>query len=712
MASKYLIAAGGTWTADTSWSTTDGGANDTTKPTAADDVFLTSNSGQCTISAAAVGRSLNCTGYTNVLTHNSGIALSLGDGTAGASNIALKLVAGMTYTLGSATTSNITFVSSSATVQTIDYGTKTNASISFISTGKYAFTSGITMAGQFYYNTATTVQMDGTADNSGLTHSIGAWFSDSGTKTLTLGTAIINCSGAWDMGNTTGLTLNANTSVINMTGASPTFSVATSAGTAKIFYAVNFTGSGTPVANIANSTFNTFTRTGTAVKTDGLTVNSFSGNPIIVTGTLTFTGNSSVNRLLINQTTLGTSALFTTTGATVTATNTDFRDITLSVTKDLSAQTDIGDCGGNSGITFPAAVTQTYTGGTDSWSTAARWTSRVPLPQDNILMSGVTGGTVTADMPRLGKSIDWTGAAGSPTWAVSTAPTIYGSVTLISAMTFTLTVTITFEGRGAFTLTSAGNSFANNAVIIQMVGGSLTLQDAFVMSGASATLTLNNGTFNDGGFTSTMFAFSSSNALTRVITISGTLTLAGTGTVWTTATATNLTVTATGSTISITDTSATSKTFAGGGKTYNNILISGGGSGAVIFTGANTFNRIYTNGGGTKTITLPGSTTTTLISGSGLANGTNVITFGASAGSATVSKSSGTLSWNYVSLTNIPSTGGATFYAGANSTDGGGNTGWIFTNAPAVASGTGYGLGRFGFSRFGRNPFGLKAFNG
>jgi hypothetical protein len=148
-----------------------------------------------------------------------------------------------------------------------------------------------------------------------------------------------------------------------------------------------------------------------------------------------------------------------------------------------------------------------------------------------------------------------------------------------------------------------------------------------------------------------------------------------------------MTLTSTGSEIQITDTGAGAKTFAGGGLTYNNVKISGGGAGAVIFTGANTFNRIYTDGGGTKSVTLPGSTTTTIISGLGLANGTNVITFTASAGSATVSKSGGgTVSWDYVNLTNIPAAQASTWYAGTHSTDGTGNTNWIFTDPPAGTS--------------------------
>lgn len=51
-------------------------------------------------------------------------------------------------------------------------------------------------------------------------------------------------------------------------------------------------------------------------------------------------------------------------------------------------------------------------------------------------------------------------------------------------------------------------------------------------------------------------------------------------------------------------------------------------------------------------------------------NGTDPFTF---------SVASGVVSADYLNLKNSTATGGATFYAGANSTDGGGNTGWSFT---------------------------------
>lgn len=408
----------------------------------------------------------------------------------------------------------------------------------------------------------------------------------------------------------------------------------------------------------------------------------------------TINGYSTIDRILIRSGTVGVAS--TIINATTGFTNADFRDITFSSVSnlDLSTITGLsGDCGGNSitgggtVLTFTAATTQICTmSANQNWSTAGIWTSRVPLPQDNVSMTNVTGGVLTVNMPRIGKNISWIGATGTPTFSITSIPiTIYGSLTLISGITLDHSQTITFEGRGAFTLTSAGKLFSTigGDLIISMVGGTLTLMDAYsTVATANTFFNLLDGTFNTAGFNFTCGRLIVSNSTrTRSLNITNSLvTLVGSNTtshVWTLTTLTGFTGLFTGSTISIANISATDKTFDGGGLTYNNIAITGGGTGVVIFTGANIFNRLTVNGG-TKSITLPEATTTTLLSDKNLNNGTNIITFTSSAGSATISIAAGVVSWNYVNLTNIVAAGGATFYAGKNSVDGGGNTGWQF----------------------------------
>lgn len=195
MSTKYFIGSGDNWTDDTQWSTSSGGANDTTQPTAADDAILDANSGNCTLSGSPVCRSLNCTGYASTLTHNSSTTFKIGDGTAGLSNIMLKLVSGMTYTLGSANTSVIQFVSSSSTLQTIDTGGKTLGPVSFPG---FSSSPNVIFASDF---TATELQTNGGyLDFDNKTFTIGRFYQGgANAKTLDLGESTINLT------NTSGL---------------------------------------------------------------------------------------------------------------------------------------------------------------------------------------------------------------------------------------------------------------------------------------------------------------------------------------------------------------------------------------------------------------------------------------------------------------------------------------------------------------------------
>lgn len=550
-----MIANGGNWTDTTKWAASDISAlaniNDGATPTASDDVFLTANSGQCTISSASVGKSLTCTGYTNTLTHNSQNLTISGN---------ITFASGMIYTPNDGPSGSLLTINASGTLTT----------------------NGILM--------------------SNITHSSG---------TLTLGD---NLSFRADKTNV--------------------FSLATS----------------------------------------GLDLNG-----------KTIAGNSKVNRIIIRSSVLGTARTVTVSSGTMNGV--DIRDITASASLDLSAASNFsGDCGGNTNITFTTAATQTYTGGTGNWSTGASWTSRVPLPQDNVVMSGVTGGTITADMPRLGKSIDWTGAASTPTFTLGLAVTNYGSLNLTGVNSFGGSFTWNFEGRGTFNVTSNGKAFPNQ-VTIAMVGGTLIPLDALNVT--TTFFNLNNGTFtNSGNFSITCGVYTpAASTTTNMGNATWTMSQSGALTLW--APNATATINANSSTILYTNTGVSNQTFAGAGKTYNDFKISGGGSGAVILTGANTFNRIYLDGGGTKTLTFPASTTTTLSSQltQNFGNGSNVLTINSSSSGtpATISKAVGRFEGGFLSIKDSTAVG--TFYAGSNSTNVSGNSGWIFSDYTPGQSG-------------------------
>jgi hypothetical protein len=134
-------------------------------------------------------------------------------------------------------------------------------------------------------------------------------------------------------------------------------------------------------------------------------------------------------------------------------------------------------------------------------------------------------------------------------------------------------------------------------------------------------------------------------------------------------------------------TSASAKTFAGGGKTWG--ALNQGGAGALTITGSNTFSEIKNTAAPCSVLFTAGTTSTvTTFSLTGSAG--NLVTVGSvTAATHTLSKSGGTVSVDYLSISQSIATGGAAWYAGANSTNGGSNTGWIFSAAPIPGANAG-----------------------
>jgi len=682
-ATKYAIAAGGNWSATGTWSNvSSASAGGDGVPTAADDVVLDAGSGAVTIDAASVARSLNATGYTNILTHNA-FTLSIGDATAGAGNVALKLVSGMTYTLGNATTSAISFISTSATVQTVDFAGKTTGNVTYNATSNGSWQ----MTGTHDTGTTATVTLTkGTLDTNGQTMSIGKFdSSNTNVRTLTLGASAITITASasagtpWNLGTTTNLTFTDNTASITYNGGG---SGVTNFAGGGLSYGgtVSFISGGSPRITGTN-TFANLTRTGPTTKITSLVLYANQ----TVTGTLTLTGDSTTNRIVITSDTIGTARTIINTGATMTWSNVDFRDITLGTAFDASAITGLsGDAGGNSGITFTTAQTNYWIGGTGSWSTAGEWSTtsggaadgRVPLPQDDAVFdaNSFSAGsqTVTQDMPRAGKNINWTGVTNTPTWTTSTAASIFGSLTLVSGMTLTTSSqTYTFEGRSTYTLTNAGKTWEKN-ISMDAPGGTLTLQDDLTIGNGS--LTLNNGSFDANNFNFTARGFVSTNSNTRTLTMgSGTWTITYNGNAWNIITATNLTLNADTSTIKFTDTTTTGINFYGGDQTYNNIWWSRGASTAdnVVRDSSNTFNDFKDDGSAAHSLLFTAGKTQTVTTFTVSGTAGNVITINSltTATHALTKSGGGVISSDYLNIQHSVASPSSTWYAGLNSTD-------------------------------------------
>lgn len=636
MATIVAAAGGGNWNATGTWV---GGV----VPTAADDVQLNGTSGNVTINVNSVCRSLDCTGYTGTLNHSSTATLSVGDATAGAGSIAFKLVAGMTYTVGTGVSSTLAFVSTSTTQQTVDAAGKTCGSVTFNGAGGSWKLTGAMKQGSGAVLTLTA----GTLNTNGQTLDIGGFnSSNSNTRTLTLGASAISLLNSWNTGTATNMTVSTNTATVTLTGSSPTFS------NGSINWnglSVVFNGSGAPQWSGSSATVANLTRTGTAAKTDALV---FNATTTTVTGILTLNGNSATNRLLVYSSTVGTAR--TITAASVSASNVDIRDVTAAgvASWDLSAITgNSGDAGNNTGITFTTAATQTWSGTSGgNWSTNA-WTSRVPLPQDNVVISSAFSAaqTITIDMPRAGKTIDASSCTGSPKLATSTATQIYGGLKLASGMT-----TDSSSGGVSFWAQSGTHSIVSNGVSLFTQTSAPSYTEFFC---AGATYTLDDAT--TWGSFRVSYGTVTANANVTAVGVraenAGTLnlgsvtwTMTGTGVPWWMNAST--VVNAGTSTIKLTNTGNITE-FTGASKTYYALEYQPSGSGTISFTGNNTFTSLLLACTTAKTITLPGG-------GSQIVNGTATLK-GASGQNLTLSASSTStiraqsFVTEYLTLTNV-----------------------------------------------------------
>jgi hypothetical protein len=179
--------------------------------------------------------------------------------------------------------------------------------------------------------------------------------------------------------------------------------------------------------------------------------------------------------------------------------------------------TRLGDCKGNSGITFVAGADK-YWGvlGNGSWSATVWATSsggavsndNFPLAQDTCIFeagSPNSGNTATINAAYNIGTIDMSArTTNTMTLACSQSPSIYGNWTNGTGVTLSGTGTLTFAGRGSQTITSAGRTFTQ-LFTIDTPGGSVTLQDAFETNSNSAfALDLQSGTLDANNYNVTV----------------------------------------------------------------------------------------------------------------------------------------------------------------------------------------------------------------
>jgi hypothetical protein len=233
---------------------------------------------------------------------------------------------------------------------------------------------------------------------------------------------------------------------------------------------------------------------------------------------------------------------------------------------------------------------------------------------------------------------------------------------------------------GSSNTTISTNGVAIQSIEIDLPGYTVTLGSALTTS----AVVFYSGTFNTANYTITTNIFGSNQPYNRVLNLgSSTVYVNGTGTnAWRCADTTSQ-LTVNSGTYNIIMSGGGATNFDGGAKSWHTLTLSGAGPFTII--GSNTFNTL-TNTVRPSTVKFTSGTTQTFTNFTLSGTSGNLVTINStiSGTAATLSKSSGTVSCDYLSVRDSTATGGATWSAGANSTNVSNNTGWTFSGTPAT----------------------------
>jgi hypothetical protein len=673
MADRYWVGGTAAWdgTAGTKWSTTSGGAGGASVPTTADNVFFDAASGAVvatiTTESGTAAKSINCTGFTGTLAstvvgfpvHGS-LTLSA---TMTATSLSFDINATGTVTTAGKTLTGLTIAASGGTVT---LGGALTVS------GALTVTSGtFTTSASNYAVTANQLVANGAS-----------------VKTITLNASTVTLSSA-SIGsaafNYTGssLTFNAGTSTINLSA--PLCRL--DAGAGLTFNNVALTSTSTTTAARQIDGVNTFAQlTLAAPASSTVSVYEFHANQTATT--LVAAGASVLRRIFLTSDVTGTRRTLTvTTWSSIT--DVDFRDIGMNSSR---SGTRLGNCGNNNNVTFAAAktvywnLTGSQNWSSTGWATTSGGTPAVnnfPLAQDTVIFDN-TGAATTVSIDanwNIGV-LNMSARTTAMTLSGAGGPTVYGNWTCGTGVTQSITNTVIFNGIGTQTITSAGKSFFR--IACQNPSGTVSLADAFTTTDTASGVTVISATFNANTFSVTTAVVSTASATIGLGT--GTWTVSGTGNCWN---CQSSAVTGAGEII-LSNNTTTARTFLGQtSSSYGKLTIGGNTStSTTTITGVTlSFSEIASTKTVAHTIVFPNTTTTV---GAFTVQGSagNVVTLsrtGAS-GTFTLAKSGvGVVGSNYLSISNSTASPSNTWYAGANSTDGGNNTGWIFANAPSAS---------------------------
>ncbi len=683
----YWVGNGGAWTDVAHWSTVSGGAGGHASPNSSTiNVFIDSNS---ITSGSQVITGTNITPAVKDFTMTPAFSTFVywNSALGGGLYIYGNFVIGAGNSIGFAVNNGI-FFQGTGNVTTNGVDIQSSLNVRFY--GTYTLLDTL--------NSSNSVLVyGGTLNTNGQTVNAYTMSTSGATvKTINLGASNINLQTAWSIAGSND-TINPGTSTITQ-GLINTY-----------VYSTNYTFDGggftyynviMKVAGVNNNDImgtNTFTN----LSILGQPFTTVQAKPWVrlavdqvITGTLTVTGDNAVgHRIRLESTVIGTPRQITLSNNAVVS-NTDFRDIagTPSSKWNLSA-TNAGDMGGNYGITFAALLNVYWVGNSGSWSDVNHWaltsggtggTGRVPLVGLDVAIfdgNSVTYGpgavTITMNVPDI-SSIDASTVLYTPIFS-GTPVNVYGDLDL-GTVTWSVTNTYFMSAIPSF-IRSTSN--LQNIIISTSSMGVCYLGSDITSTGS---ITLSSGLFDLNGHNLAASTFDSSTTTysRQILLGEGSFTLNSTAAVtkWNVA-STNLILTKESGTIILTNSGANAQTFAGGGMTYGNVQIQGAGNYSLSITGANTFaSLIIYRSEAAKTVKFPTSVTTTVSNLYIPVSGTTVVTLvGTTAPPTasvwTISKASGVVITDYLSIEDSTAIGGAVFYGGSHSTFVSHVTGWL-----------------------------------
>jgi len=670
-ASKTFIAGG----VDSNWSTAGNWSPVASVPAAGDDVILDSSSPNCVIDVATNAlKSFDMNGYTATL---SGTANLIVRSAANTTTLCrLKYGGGFTWsgTLAlrpNATNGVITFTSDSANGVVLDSITQTVA-------------GGTVNQGDAVVITNVLTITTGTWNTNGYTITCDAISSSSATnvRAINCTNSTINITGsgvgltfaASDTLTFTGTGSTWNFTYVGATASSVNIAGTSGDGVTLPTVVVTGGGSGAWTFNCGGSTFGSFTITNAPT-----TIKFTAGKTLTISGNFSASGSSG-NLITLSSSTAGTTSTVNI-GGTITAAYWSIRDITNSGAS-APFQLDNNSKGGTTDanvIGFWSKKTISDAGG--NWGTASTWTEGVlPTSLDEVVATGTSGNLsvntsniylqgfdLTNYVGTLSNSLDiYVYPVNSGTWTCKFAGTNSWTGSL-QILPYVGTVNLTSGGK----LSSANNINCRIGTI--SLQDNLTVTDILIFSGVFTT---NNNIIT----ASTMGSGASTSARTLNLG-SSTITCSGLGNAWN-FDSTDLTINASSSTIIISNATATSKTFKGGGETYGTVTFSGDN---ITIADSNTYNTFNVNNAGLANgLILTAGSTQTITNFTTNGYALNLAILKSSAASlATLTTGSAQISEDYMNLTWVQPTQADTWYAGANSTDGGNNGNWIFTAPPS-----------------------------